>query len=283
MTPQVSMSTGLPDVLGAIVAATRRTLDTRRARHPREAIERQALEGPRPRGDAFVSRLCRPDRLNVIAECKRRSPLEGVLREQYDPEGIARDYERAGAAALSILTEPSFFDGSLEHLARVRRVVGCPLLRKDFVLDEYQLFEACLAGADAALLIVACLDDATMVRLLRSGGDLGLAMLVEAHDEVELARAIDCGAALIGVNNRDLRRQEVSVSISRRLIDLVPDTCVAVAESGLRTGRDLASLRQAGFDAFLVGERLMRTPAPGETLAELLAAGEACLLEGLDA
>ncbi len=263
------MSAPTPDLLAAIVASTRRLVQVRRESEPLPALERRAAAAA-PRPEAFVDALCRPGRLNVIAECKRRSPSRGVLRADYRPADVARAYEQAGAAAISVLTEPAFFDGSLEHLREVRDAVAAPVLRKDFVVDEYQLFEARAAGADAVLLIAAALDGAALAGLHGRAGELGLAALVEAHTREQVAMAVDCGARLIGINNRDLRTLVVDAGSALALIDAVPDGVVAVAESGLRSALDLRRLRAAGYDAFLVGERLIVAERPGSALRDLL-------------
>jgi indole-3-glycerol phosphate synthase len=208
-------------------------------------------------------------RVNVIAECKRRSPSKGVLAAQYDPVAIARSYEEGGAAAVSVLTEPTFFDGSLEHLAAVRAAVSLPLLRKDFVVDEYQLFEARANGADAVLLIVAALEQPDLARLQNRARELGLATLVEVHDEAELDRAIDSGARVIGVNNRNLRTLKVDVDGSYRLASRIPRGVVGVSESGLQSRGDLEKLAAAGYRAFLIGERFMTDPDRVRALREL--------------
>lgn len=192
------------------------------------------------------------------------------MRAAYDPAVVARGYVGAGAVALSVLTEPMFFDGALEHLAAVRATVTVPLLRKDFIVTEYQLLEGRAEGADAALLIVAALDDGDLRRLLKETAALGLAALVEVHDLTELDRAVQCGATIIGVNNRNLRTLEVTLDASKTLIEKMPADVVAVAESGLRTGDDIAELRRAGYDAFLIGESLMTRPDPGAALRQLL-------------
>jgi indole-3-glycerol phosphate synthase len=222
------------------------------------------------RPGAFRSALARTGGVNVIAECKRRSPSRGVLRTEYDPVAIARSYDAAGAAAISVLTEPTFFDGSLEHLAAVRAAVSTPLLRKDFVISEYQLLEARLNGADAVLLIVAALSPHELERLLSAARSLGLDTLVEVHDAVELTRAIDAGADVIGVNNRNLRTLAVDVDTSARLVGRMPAGVIAVSESGLKTMADLRTLKQLGYRAFLIGERFMTAPDPGALLAGLL-------------
>ena len=259
-----------PDLLATIVAAARRAVAERtEARSPR-ALERAAGE-QNPRAVAFREALTRADRYNVIAECKRRSPSRGVLRSDYRPETIAQGYVAGGAAAVSVLTEPAFFDGALVHLTEVRAAVAVPLLRKDFVVSEYQLLEARAAGADAVLLIAAALTDDELRDLLFEARNQGLAVLVEAHDEVELARALDAGAMIVGINNRNLRTLEVDLTASHALIGQMPDTVVAVAESGLKHAADLVSLRREGYDAFLVGESLMTRDDSGEALRELLA------------
>ena len=260
---------GAPDLLASIVAATQRSVVTRMERRPLGSVQRLA-EAATPRGERFHARLTRETAINVIAECKRRSPSRGVLRDAYDPALIARGYESAGAAAVSVLTEPTFFDGSLEHLTAVRSAVSLPILCKDFILTEYQLFEARAAGADAGLLIVAALDDPTLLTLIRAAGSMGLATLVEVHDREELDRAVGAGATIVGVNNRNLRTLEVAVETSHRLIERMPAEVVAVAESGLRSAADLATLRAVGYRAFLIGESLMTKRDPGEALEAML-------------
>jgi indole-3-glycerol phosphate synthase len=260
---------GAPDLLEAIVAATRRNVDARKAQVP-ERFVAAAAERRQPAGDAFLFRLTRADGVNVIAECKRRSPSRGVLRADYDAAWIAERYEAHGAAAVSVLTERAFFDGSLDDLRAVRARVGLPLLCKDFIVDEYQLLEARAAGADAVLLIVAALGADVYRRLHASAVDLGLVPLAEVHRAAELDVALSANPRVVGVNNRNLATLEVDVATSSRLIDMVPDDVVAVAESGLRGNEDLQALRAAGFDAFLVGERLVTAADPGLALSELL-------------
>lgn len=259
-----------PDLLRTIVAATRRIVETRRARTPLAEMARRAEDG-RTRGDQFAGALSREDRINVIAECKRRSPSKGVLAAQYDAVAIARAYERGGAAAISVLTEPTFFDGSLEHLTAVRAAVRVPLLRKDFIIDEYQLHEAKASGADAVLLIVAALEQSSLRELQRQAEALGLAALVEVHNEEELGRAIDAGARLVGVNNRNLRTLAVDVDASHRLARLIPADVVAVSESGLQSRDEVERLRAEGYRAFLIGERFMTAADPALAIAELTA------------
>jgi len=260
------------DLLRTIVAATERIVETRRGREPQAALERRAALA-RPRGAAFEEALGVADRVNVIAECKRRSPSKGVLAADYDPVRIARQYEEGGAAAISVLTEPTFFDGALEHLTAVRKSVALPLLRKDFIVDEYQLFEARAAGADAVLLIVAALDQIQLTALQQRARDLELAVLVEVHNEVELVRAVDSGARVIGVNNRNLRTLEVDVSASDRMAARIPRDVIAVSESGLKSRDELAHLAAAGYRAFLIGERFMIDPDPAGAIRRLMESG----------
>jgi indole-3-glycerol phosphate synthase len=221
-----------------------------------------------PRG--FRRALARCDGVAVIAEIKRRSPSKGLIRADFDPIAIARAYQAAGAACLSVLTDERFFGGSLDDLAKVREVVRIPLLRKDFVIDPLQIDEARRAGADAVLLIVAALDDDALRRLHQHALDRGLDVLVEVHDEPELDRALAIGANLIGVNNRDLRTFEVDLATTERIAARLADTDILlVAESGITKREDVERLERAGASAFLVGESLMREPDPGHALEEL--------------
>jgi len=258
-----------PDLLATIVAATRRVTAVRRAIEPDAVLERRAGEKT-PNGAGFQEALTQRERVNLIAECKRRSPSKGVLCERYDPVAIARQYAAGGAAAISVLTEPTFFDGALEHLAAVRAAVQVPLLRKDFIVDEYQLLEARAAGADAVLLIVAGLSQGDLVRLRERATALGLAALVEVHDEHELSRAIDSGARIVGVNNRNLRTLAVDVEASFRLAARMPPGVVAVSESGLQSRADVERLSAAGYHAYLIGERFMTDPDPAAAIATLM-------------
>ena len=257
------------DLMQAIVAATRRSVEIRTEQQPRHEIEKLAARAS-PRGEAFRAALSLWTRLNVIAECKGRSPSAGVLRRDYDPALVASGYASAGAAAISVLTERTFFDGSLDHLRAVRATVDLPLLCKDFIVSEYQLLEARAAGADAVLLIVAALDQRALTQLVATASALGLTSLVEVHDASERTRALDVGATVVGVTNRNLRTLEVDLEVSHALISGMPPGVVSVAESGLRTMSDLIRLRDAGYDAFLIGESLMTSPNPGEALRVLL-------------
>ncbi len=258
-----------PDLLAAIVEGTRRLTEARRERETLSTLEKRASTAT-PRGEAFAAGLTTAGRFNVIAECKRRSPSKGILCEDYDPVAIARQYEAGGAAAISVLTEPMFFDGALAHLCAVRAAVALPLLRKDFIVDDYQLFEARAAGADAILLIVAALEDDELSALQSRAWELGLAALVEVHDDDELTRAIDAGARIIGVNNRNLRTLAVDVEASYRLVARMPRAVVAVSESGLQSREDLERLSAAGYGAFLIGERFMTDPSPATAIQRLI-------------
>ena len=253
------------DLLGTIVAATRRIVAVRQVARPLSS----STASRQPRGDAFASALRSSRAPRVIAECKRRSPSKGVLREHYDAAAHAKSYAEAGAAAISVLTEPTFFDGSLEHLDAVRQAVDVPLLRKDFIVSSYQLLEAVGAGADAVLLIVGALSDGDLHDLLTQAGTLGLAVLVEVHDEAELDRALAAGATIVGVNSRNLRTLSVDLTVLDRIAAVLPRDVTAVAESGIRTSGDLSRLSDAGYHAFLVGERFMTRPDPGAALREL--------------
>ena len=220
---------------------------------------------------ALRNALSSTDRINIIAEFKRRSPSKGVIRERADPSEIAREYASAGAAAMSVLTEEDYFDGSLDDLHEIRSAVALPLLRKDFIFDEYQVYETAAAGAAAVLLIVAALDDDRLTSLREIAEDeLGMDALVEVHDGNEMNRAALCGANLIGVNNRDLRTFDVSLETSLNLAASAPAGAMLVSESGLRTKGDLLRLEEVGYRGFLIGESLMRAESPGEALAALI-------------
>jgi indole-3-glycerol phosphate synthase len=262
------------DLLETIVAATRRIVEVRQAEEPLADLAERAAALPSKVG-RFQTALAGLTGFNVIAECKRRSPSRGVLRPAYDPVAIAAGYAAAGAAAISVLTEPTFFDGALEHLQAVRSAVGIPVLRKDFVVSEYQLMEARAARADAVLLIVAALDPGALTALHTRASALGLDALVEVHSADELSVAIEAGAQIVGVNNRNLRTLEIDVTASEALAARMPRGMVTVSESGLKTAMDLIRLQQLGYDAFLIGERFMTAVDPGKALQELLEAAGA--------
>jgi indole-3-glycerol phosphate synthase len=255
------------NLLDAIVAGTRRAVDVRSASRPIDVVAR----GVRGRRDpaAFEVALRDSPAPRVIAECKRRSPSRGILRQDYQPAVHAACYAAAGAAAVSVLTEPTFFDGSLEHLRLVREAVQIPVLRKDFIVTQYQLVEAAAAGADAVLLIVGALDGKELSALVGRAGDLGLATLVEVHDPDEIVRAVDAGARIIGVNSRNLRTLAVDPGAHEKAARRLPGGVIAVAESGIRERSDMDRLTALGYRAFLVGERLMTERDPGAALRGL--------------
>lgn len=254
-------------VLDRIVEARRADVEHRKRVLP-EAAARLGAKNATPVRD-FLGALGQ-DSLNVIAELKKASPSRGVIRKEFDPASLAAALESAGAAALSVLTEEQFFEGSLKNLREARMAVKLPALRKDFIFDPWQVWETRATDADSFLLILAILSDTELAGLLRLGRELGMEPLVEAHTREELGRALDAGARIIGVNNRDLKTLDVRVETSFELIEMIPDECIAVCESGLRTTADLRNLRAAGFDAFLVGEHLMQSPEPATALRALL-------------
>jgi indole-3-glycerol phosphate synthase len=256
-------------ILDRIVEARRASIAHRKRVLPDVALK-IAAEKNEPARD-FLGALSR-DGFNVIAELKKASPSKGLLREDFQPASLAAELAGAGAAALSVLTEEEFFLGSLGDLKAAKKAAAVPILRKDFIVDPWQVWEARAAGADAFLLIVAILSDAALGELLELGRSLGMEPLVEVHSRQEVGRALAAGARIIGMNNRDLRDFNVRIETSLELIEEIPDSCVAVSESGLRTHEDLARLRQAGVDAFLVGEHLMRYAQPGEPLRALIGA-----------
>ncbi|MDQ3169804.1 MAG: indole-3-glycerol phosphate synthase TrpC [Acidobacteriota bacterium] len=258
-------------ILEAIVAASRRSSEVRESRVPLASLKR------RPRvaaGDDAFRRALRGDTAargpRVIAECKRRSPSSGILRTDYEPAAIALSYERAGAAAISVLTEPSFFDGDLPDLEVVRGVVQIPVLRKDFIVTRYQVAEARDAGADAVLLIVAALDDVALRELLTMAHDEGMEALVEVHDAHEVERALAAGARIIGVNSRNLHTLAVDIEIFDQVAGMIPRDVTAVAESGIRDAATMSRVGELGYHACLIGERFMTTPDPGAALRTLL-------------
>jgi indole-3-glycerol phosphate synthase len=257
-----------PDLLATITAAARRMTEVRRGQVSEAALEQQASRRS-PNGEAFLRALRDGESPRVVAECKRRSPSRGILRDQYDAAAHAASYAAAGAAAISVLTEPTFFDGSLAHLAAVRAAVRVPLLRKDFIVSRYQILEAVVAGADAVLLIAGALKAVELRTLVAQAADAGVAALVESHDGDELGIALDCGAAIVGVNSRNLRTLDVEPDLHDRLAPMIPANVVSVAESGLRELADLERLERAGYRAFLVGERLITQPDPGAALTRL--------------
>jgi indole-3-glycerol phosphate synthase len=254
-------------VLDRILHARRLEVDHRKRVLP-EAALRYGVNAATPLRD-FPAALAR-DSLNIIAELKPASPSKGILRDPFNPVELARTLEAAGAAVLSVLTESEFFRGSLKNLRDARNSVKLPVFRKDFIFDPWQVWETRANDADSFLLIVAALDDELLGDLVALGRELKMEPLVEVHTPAELERALVAGARIIGVNNRDLKTLDVRVETSFDLIERIPDSCIAVSESGLRTNDDLTRLRNAGFDAFLIGESLMLSPDPAATLGTFL-------------
>lgn len=263
----------MPSRLDQIVATARRKIAQSRAGADLRLLERQA-QNHTPRGLRQTLETRTRKGLAIIGEMKKASPSRGLLRADFDPARLARELESAGAAALSVLTEEEFFQGSLENLQQASASTQLPCLRKDFILDEFQLLEARAYGADAILLIVAVLSSAELSTLAHAARDRGLDVLCEVHDEHELQRAVDAGCDLIGVNSRDLRTFVVDLETAFRLAASIPKNVVRVAESGIHSGADIARLRAAGYQAFLIGESLMKAESPGDALRALIA--EAC-------
>jgi len=260
----------MPVCLDQIVAATRRKLAETRASGDLARLERKA-EKHVPRGFRRALQTASKNGVAVIAELKKASPSRGLIRANFDPEKLARELEAFGAAALSVLTDAEFFQGSLENLRRASASVRLPCLRKDFIVDEFQIVEARANSADAILLIVAALSQAELTKLAKSASRWGLDVLCEVHDEEELGRAVDAGCKLIGVNNRDLRTFQVDLETAIRLGEFIPKYAIRVAESGIHSGADISRLRAAGYQAFLIGESLMAAKSPGEALRTLVA------------
>src|ERR1700687_4780838 len=269
----------MPASLDSIVAATRQRLSQRksgsasaRRRDTGFGALEAAAAGHTPRGFRTELRRVARDRIAVavIAELKKASPSRGLIRADFRPSELARDLEQAGAAALSVLTDEEFFQGSLDYLRQASSNSSLPCLRKDFIVDEFQIVEARAHRADAILLIVAALDQKELITLAGIARSYSLDVLCEAHDELELQRALDAGCDVIGVNSRNLRTFEVDLETAFRLVAQIPAACVRVAESGIQSGADIARLRSAGYEAFLIGESLMKAERPGEALTKLI-------------
>ena len=263
----------MPVTLESILAATRQRLFQRRHSVDVRALER-AAEQHAPRGFHDRVQHVAEDGIAVISELKKASPSKGLIRADFQPALLARELELAGAAALSVLTDQQFFQGSLDYLRAASAATSLPCLRKDFIVDEFQIVEARAYSADAVLLIVAALSQGELVKLARSARSHGLDVLCEAHDEVELQRALDAGCNLIGINSRNLRTFEVTLDTALRLAGKIPSGCLPVAESGIHSGADMARLKAAGYDAFLIGESLMKQERPGEALKKLIEEAE---------
>jgi indole-3-glycerol phosphate synthase len=261
------MVTAVPDVLARIVEQKRTEIPAKLKRQAELEAKASALAGARR---DFRQALVRPTPA-VIAEIKKASPSKGLLRADFEPRSLARAYNSGGAAALSVLTDGPFFQGSLADMEAVRATVDLPVLRKDFTLEEIDVIEAAANGADAVLLIAAILTAAEMRRLREAAASYSMAALVEVHDEGEMGRAIESGAGIIGVNNRNLHNFEVTLDTSLRLASMMPSSAVRVSESGIHSAADIHRLSEAGFHAFLIGEGLMKSPDPEHTLRCLLA------------
>jgi indole-3-glycerol phosphate synthase len=263
----LSAHTNSGTVLDRILEARRAEVGHRKCVLPETALKYGAKAASPVRD--FYSALSR-DGLNIIAELKPASPSRGIIREPFDAPELAKSLSQAGAAALSVLTEGEYFHGSLKNLRDARKAMGLPVLRKDFIFDPWQVWEARANDADSFLLIVAVLSDSLLRDLISLGREIGMEPLIEVHTAVELERALAASAKIIGVNNRDLKTMTVRMETSLELIEQIPENCVAVSESGIRNHENLVRMRQAGFDAFLIGEHLMAATDPREALFELL-------------
>jgi len=258
----------MASVLEKIMATKRGEIAAAKQARSEAEVRKLAEAAPPPRG--FFAALAKSGPVRLIAEVKKASPSRGVIREDFDPLEIASIYERHGASCLSVLTDEVYFQGRLDYLRQIKAAVRLPVLRKDFILDSYQVLEARAAGADAVLLIAECLDDCNLRKLHNEIVALGMAPLVELYDPTNLPRVLQAGATLIGINNRDLHNFETDLNHTLRLRSQVPDTCVLVSESGIRTRADVERLASAGVDAILVGETLMGSPDIGVAVDELL-------------
>jgi indole-3-glycerol phosphate synthase len=257
----------MSEFLATIAGHVRQEVARRRKQMPPSALEERALYRAPTRG--FAQSLS-GERRRIIAEVKRASPSKGIIRDPFDPVALAADYASHGASAISVLTEERFFQGSLQHLERIHDAVAVPLLRKDFIIDPYQLTEAKSYGADAVLCIAALLDAGLMAELCEQASALTLDTLVEVHNEQELNGALKAGAELVGINNRDLRTFDVSLATTEKLAPMVPAGVAAICESGIDTLEQIRRVEAWGIHLFLIGESLMRAPEPGVKLAELL-------------
>jgi indole-3-glycerol phosphate synthase len=262
----------MPTILDKIVATKRSEIERARAAVHEVELRAQLADAPPVRN--FFTALAAGPPIRLIAEVKKASPSAGVIRADFDPVAIAKTYEAHGASCISVLTDESYFQGNLEYLRQVRAAVKLPVMRKEFVLDTYQVLEARAAGADAVLLIAECLDDCNLRKLFNAICELGMSPLVELYDDENLERVFNAGATLIGINNRDLRTFKVDLDHTIRMRERVPDECVLVGESGIKTHDDVRRLEAAGVDAILVGESLMREPDVGVAVDRLLGRGD---------
>jgi len=263
----------MPVTLDQIVAATRRRVAKAKGYTDVRALARQA-EKYQPRGFARALREAAAQSFGIIAELKKASPSRGLIRANFHPAALANELAQCGATCLSVLTDEEFFQGSLDYLVEASTAVTIPTLRKDFMVDEFQVIEARANCADAILLIVAALTDAELRSLRDSAQQHGLDVLCEVHDEAEISRALDIGFDIVGVNSRDLRTFHVDLNTALRLAPKIPSNVIRVAESGISTGDDIVRLRAAGYDAFLIGETLMQHDHPGDALRDLIVSAE---------
>ena len=259
-----------PDILKKIIQRKREEITNCKAKTSQSELiaKLDSVDGPRGFADAIANKISQ-GRAGVIAEIKKASPSKGILREHFVPAEIAASYEAGGAACLSVLTDIDFFQGSDEYLKQARAACGLPVIRKDFIIDPYQVYEARAIGADCILLIVACLEDERMLELNTLAHDLGMDVLVEVHDHEELQRALKLNNRLIGINNRNLRTFDVSLETTLSMLDRIPSESIVVTESGIHNREDVTLMRNNQVNAFLVGEAFMRADQPGEKLAEL--------------
>jgi indole-3-glycerol phosphate synthase len=266
------MAAETPDVLKKILRRKIEEISASVEQESLSALSQRATQASPPRGfvNAMQQRVARGESA-VIAEIKKASPSKGVIRENFDPPAIARSYAEGGAACLSVLTDKDFFQGSAQYLTEARNACELPVIRKDFLIDQYQIYEARAMGADCVLLIVAALGDAMLAELYGLAHHLDMDVLIEVHDGEELERAMQLSPALIGINNRDLRTFDVTLQTTLDLLDRIPDDVMVVTESGILSRADVSLMREHNVNAFLVGEAFMRAESPGQTLAELFA------------
>lgn len=258
------------NILQKILEVKRTEVEERKKQVPLKVLQERIAEAHKVRPFAKAIKRHEKEPICLIAELKKASPSKGVFRNDFNAEAILRAYEQSPASALSILTDAPFFQGSLDNLALARQITTKPLLRKDFLVDPYQLYEARVYGADAVLLIVAALEDAKLQDMITLSRELGMDALVEVHTELELEKALKAGATLIGINNRNLQTFEVDLNTTLRLKGFIPDDCVVVSESGIETREQVKRLEDAGVDAILVGETLVRSDDPISKAKELL-------------
>ena len=268
----------MANILKQIISNKRLEVERAKTVTPLEQLTEQAAVSARPR-NFFAAVTRKPDPMNVIAEVKKASPSAGLIREDFDPVEVARAYHRAGAAAISCLTDRQYFQGELSYIDKIKSAVPLPVLRKDFLIDPYQLYESRVHGADGVLLIAECLAEAQLIDMLILATQLQLTVLLEVHDMESLLKVRPhigfphAGYCLLGINNRDLRTMQTDLNHTLRLIDMVEDTSILISESGIRTHEDVMKLKEAGVGAVLVGEHLMKEPDPGQALLKLLGKG----------